>query len=251
MRTFYTLVLLINVFAATAQVPGFMGKRFTIFADANPTPAFLVMNMNNAVIVDLSDGDGTRQRKVNRFAFNVRPQITLEYLIHRSVSLGISYGMPIVGTTRAYYTSPTAEADGLDYKTDEMDVVRGQAFGLHLKLYDFKGSASVPPIGYYRTINVFFTRTNTYDTKTSKAKQFRDDFIYPAVSFGIGRQNMLTKNLLLKTGVEFGWAFVPMNHLEEVDGSWNVQEYSGYSAHQSLFGYYLFNINIGLGYVLF
>ena len=250
MRIIYTLLLVVNVFAATAQVPGYMGKRFTIFADANPTPAFMVMNMNNAVMVNLS-GDDRRTTKVNRFAFNVRPQITLEYLIHRSASLGISYGMPIVGTNRAYYSSPMDEVDGTRYKTDELDVVRGQALGLHLKLYDFRGSASVPPIGYYRTINVFLTRTNTYDTKTSKAKQFRDDFVYPAVSFGIGRQNMLTKNLLLKTGVEFGWAFVPMNHLEEVDGSWTVQEYSGYSVHQSLFGYYLFNINIGLGYVLF
>jgi hypothetical protein len=156
MRTIYTLVLLINVFAAGAQVPGYMGKRFTIFADANPTPAFMVMNMNNAVIVNLS-GDDRRTHKVNRFAFNVRPQVTLEYLIHRSASLGISYGMPIVGTNRAYYTSPTDEADGTRYKTDELDVVRGQAFGFHLKLYDFRGSASVPPIGFYRTFN-----TNQY-----------------------------------------------------------------------------------------
>lgn len=250
MRIIYTLVLLVNVFAAAAQVPGYMGKRFTIFADANPTPAFFVMNMNNTVLVN-PGGDDARTQKVNRFAFNVRPQVTLEYLIHKRVSLGVSYSMPIVGTTRAYYTSAPSEIDGVEYNTDEYDVVKGQALGLHLKFYDFAGSASVPPIGYYRTINIFVTRTNTYDNKKSTAKQFRDDFMYPAVSFGVGRQSMLAKNLLLKTGVEFGWAFVPTNFLTEVEDDWNVQEYSGYSVHQSLAGYYLFNINIGLGYILF
>src|SRR5690349_460760 len=42
-----------------AQVPGFMGKRWAIFLEANPTPAVLVMNSNNEVAVN-PGGDDAR-----------------------------------------------------------------------------------------------------------------------------------------------------------------------------------------------
>jgi hypothetical protein len=141
---------------------------------------------------------------------------------------------------------PVNDVYGID-----QDVVKGQAAGFHIKFFQFGSSASIAPIGFYQTFSVYATMTNTYDTKKSNAKQFKYDFVYPVVTFSLGRQSMIAKNLILKTGVELGWAFVPNNFLEEAEEDWNVQEYAGYNVHRSLFGYYMFNLNVALGYTLF
>lgn len=248
MKFRYALVFIIGAFAAEAQVPGFLGKRFMVFLDANPTPALFVQNINNVVTANL--GDHPRTELVNRFAFNIRPQVTAEYLVFQNFGVGISYSRLMMGTNRAYYDRPQLPGEDIDFLTD-LDVVKGQAAGIHFKFYQFNSSASIPPIGYYQTLSVYFTQTNTYDDKKSTAKQFKNDFTYPVLSLSLGRQSMIAKNLLLKTGVEFGWALVPNNFISEGENSWDAQEYSGYNVHRSLFGYYCFNINIGLGYVVF
>jgi hypothetical protein len=232
----------------SAQVPGFMGKRFSFFIEANPTPALFVQNSNNAVVAN-PGGDQSLPAKENRFAFNVRPQLTFEYLVHRDVSIGLSYSRISIGTARAYLL-PGQDAENHEYNLNP-DVVKGQAMGLHFKFYKFNRSASIAPIGYYQTLSIYGTQTNTYDSKKSKVKQFKNDFVYPVASLGIGRQAMIAKNLILKTGVEIGWAFVPFNFLKETADDWTVQEYSGYNVHRSLFGHYVFNINIAVGYIPF
>ncbi|HEY0742570.1 MAG TPA: hypothetical protein VGD40_13940 [Chryseosolibacter sp.] len=242
---FYLILFCFVAGSAVAQVPGYMGKRLSIFLEGNPTPALFVQNSNNAVIAD-PGGDGANAAKVNRFAFNFRPQASIEYLVHRDVSLGVSYSRISIGTARAYTVDPTHEEQHV-FSLNH-DVVKGQAAGLHLKIFQFKKSASLAPIGFYQGFSVYVTQTNTYDTKKSKAKQFKNDFLYPVAAFTFGRQSMIAKNLLLKTGAEFGWAFVPFNFMTETIDDWNVQEYSGYNVHRSLFGSYLFNLNVAVGY---
>jgi hypothetical protein len=241
------LVFIFLCFSATlsAQVPGFMGKRFTIFLEANPTPAVFVQNANNTVTV--SPGGDARTEDVNRFAFNFRPQATVEYLVHRDISIGLSYSRLSVGTIRGFKRDP-------DFSTEftiNQDVIKGQAAGLHIKLYQFDNSASVAPIGFYQIFSGYLTQSNTYDTKSSKTKQFKNDFVYPVATFAFGRQSMIAKNLIFKTSVELGWSFVPSNFYQETEQDWDDQEFSGYNVHQSLFAYYVFSINVALGYTLF
>lgn len=245
MKSSWLLMMLLFSVAVNAQVPGFMGKRFSVFLEANPTPALFVQNADNQVIVN-PGGDDARTHDENLFAFTFRPQVTLEYLLGRDVSVGFSYSRISVGTTRAYQISEANPNYLIDY-----DVVRGQSIGMHLKMYRFSKSASIAPIGFYTTLSAYLTQTNTYDTKKSKAKQFKNDFVYPVATLGLGRQTMIAKNLLLKTGVEIGWAFVPTNFLSETEDDWTIQEYAGYNVHQSLFGHYILSLNVSLGYTLF
>ena len=244
MRYTVTFAFLLLALSAQAQVPGFMGRRFTVFLDANPTPAIFVQNANNALATYTEE---TRAHKKESYlAYNFRPQITAEYLVHRDVSLGLSYSRISVGTLRGFLTHPDATEFTVDY-----DVVKGQALGIHLKMFGFKKSASIAPIGFYKTLSVYLTQTNTYDNRKSKTKLFEKDFTYPVVSLGIGRQSMITKNVIVKTGIELGWAFVPSNFWSESEDEWTTQEYAGYNVHQSLFGYYMFNVNLGVGYTIF
>jgi hypothetical protein len=249
MRSWFIMAMALATLTAQGQVAGFLGKRFMVFADANPTPALAVQNINNVVIVN-PGGDDARTTKENRFAYNIRPQATIEYLLGKNFGLGLSYSRLMMGTTRAYYTRPHAAEENLEYAID-LDVVKGQAAGLHLKWYMFSQSASPAPIGFYQMVSIYVTQTNTYDNKKATAKQFRDDFIYPVISMSAGRQNMIAKNLLIKAGFEMGWAFVPSNFMVDSESDWDAQDYSGYNVHRSLFGYYLFNIHIGVGYILF
>jgi len=261
MRSGLLIIFSLCMIVCQGQVPGFMGKRFILFADANPTPALFVQNMNNSVIGAREGtgggdgiipivGSGTQTDRSNWFAMNVRPQVTAEYLFARRFSLGVSYSQIMVGTVHGYYDGPmpTKESGEQNQYLRDLDVLKGQATGIHLKMY-FGGL--IAPMGSYQTLSLYLTKTNTYDNKKATVKQFRDDFSYPVVTYSVGRQSMIVKNLLLKTGVEIGWAFVPGNFMFEDSYDWNAQDYSGYSAHRSLFGYYLFNINVGLGYVLF
>jgi hypothetical protein len=148
-----------------------------------------------------------------------------------------------MGTTSGILTGSTLTEYYINY-----DVAKGSAFGIHFKHYLFGRSGSIAPIGFYRTLSLYTTITNTYESKDSNVKKFQNDFIYPAATIGFGRQTMLAKNLLLKTGIEIGWAFVPTNFLSETEDVWNPQEYAGYNLHGSLAGYYLFSLNFALGY---
>ncbi|HEY5747391.1 MAG TPA: hypothetical protein VIU12_15035 [Chryseolinea sp.] len=242
MRSFYLASLLLMTGAVSAQVPGFMGKRFSLFVDANATPAFFIQNDHNQVI---AAGESARTYNSNRLAFTFRPQVTAEYLVGRNLSLGFSYSRISVGTQGARGASTDK-----NYALDD-DVVRGKSLGLELKFFRFKKSASIAPIGFYRTVSVYLTQTNAYDNRGSKAKLFVNDFVYPVVSYGMGRQTMIAKSLLLKTGVEVGWAFTPGNWLREGPDDWNVQEFSGYNVHQSLAGDYAVTLHVALGYTLF
>jgi hypothetical protein len=221
-----------------------MGKRFSIFLEGNPTPALFVQNSNNQVIVS-PGGDDARTYDTNPFAFTFRPQVTLEYLLSRDISMGMSYSKISVGTIRAYQIDEDSP-----YIVNQ-DVVKGQSIGIHLKMYKFSRSSSIPPIGFYHMLSVYLTQTNTYDTKKSSMKQFKNDFVYPVGTIGFGRQTMIAKNLILKTGVEIGWAFVPTNFISETVDDWTIQEYAGYNVHQSLAGHYIFSLNVAIGYTLF
>jgi hypothetical protein len=245
MRKISVVILLVWSLHAIGQVPGYMGKRFSIFLEANPTPALLVQNVNNKVV--FNPGGETACAGTNKFALNIRPQATIEYLVSRDVSLGFSYSRIGMGVSRAY--GPHT-GNGSDYLYD-MDVVRGQSAGFHIKLYHFKQSGSVAPIGYYTAYSGYMTQINSYDTKKSTRKIFLNDFQYPVAAMSFGRQSPLGKNLLLKTGFELGWAFVPYNFISDTPDAWTVQEYAGYHVQRSLFFNYLFSINIALGYIPF
>jgi hypothetical protein len=226
-----------------AQVPGYMGKRFALFLDANATPAFLVQNINNKAIIGNEDTGNS-----SRFAFNFRPQASIEYLVNKRVSLGVSYSHWMVGTNRAYVVEPET-SDVRQLHRLDADVVRGDGAGIHVKFFNYNESNSIPPIGFYHAISVYVSRVNTYDTRKSKEKFFKNDFITPVATYSWGRQSMIAKNVLLKSGVELGWAFVPVNFVAESKDDWSVQEHSGYNVHASLFGYSVLSVNVALGYI--
>ncbi|MTI22554.1 hypothetical protein E1176_16095 [Fulvivirga sp. RKSG066] len=222
----------------SAQVPGFMGKRVSIFLDANLTPALFNQNINNAITFDFEDI--ARTQNINKLAFNYRPQLTFEYLIHRDVAIGLNYSLLKTGTVRNH-----EQANEVNF-----DVIKGNSIGLNLRVYKFKESASVAPIGMFQNFRIEYVTVNSYDDKSSKETLFVNDFQHFVFTYGIGKQHVIANNFLFKYGIEFGYAAVPTNYLDDT-ADWTEQENAGYNVHGSLLGYYLMSVKLGFGSLLF
>jgi hypothetical protein len=247
MKYLLTMIMAIIITAIQAQVPGYLGKRFSLFFDANPTPAFLVQNTNNSIIVRSRDESAYSARN-NPFAFNFRPQLEVDYLIHRDFSLGLLVNYIMIGTATAAdlddaINEPTRVVSG--------GAVKGAAAGVRLKFFRYRKSSSIAPIGLYKTISISAVRVNAFENFSSPSPLLSGNIYAPVVSFGIGRQSMFAKNFLVKTGLEFGFAGVPFDFLTESDDDWTAQEYTRNNLYKSLFAYSLFSLNIAIGYIPF
>ena len=229
-----------------AQVPGYMGKRAWITADFNFAPALFNMNKNHMIIKeDFLDGY-SRAKGQNPWAINYRPEINFEYLTGRDVALGLSWGSVRTGTIKEL-ESHNPEIAGTYY-----DILKGNAFGVHIKKFKFDKSASIAPIGYYWKLGLLATRFNTYSSNESKKGQFSETVTNPVITLGIGKQKVLFDRLLLNTGMEFGYSFMPKDTTD--DGSTTTSHPNDVSIHHvysSMLGYYLFNLKVSCGYLAF
>jgi hypothetical protein len=246
MKTTATLILILVTIGLHAQVPGYLGKRFTLFLEANPTPAFLVQNTNNALI--FHPGSESFAGKRNPLAFNLRPQVELDYLVHRDFSIGFRGSYVMAGTTRAMDIS---DESGEFMSVFDPAVIKGQSLGINLKFFRFKKSASIAPIGFYKNISIMVSMANVYGRMSSNEKIHGADVVAPVVAFGLGRQSIIARNILLKTGFELSFTGVQMNFLTEREEDWSAEEFTKYNMHRSLFSYNLFTLNVALGYISF
>lgn len=190
--------------------------------------------------------DGARAKGENLLAINYRPQFTFEYLISRDVALGLSYSIIRTGTIKDLeHANP--EIDGWHY-----DHLRGNAFGLHMKKFKFNKSASIAPIGYYWTLGMTAAKFNTYSSKEGKTGQFSKDVLNPVATLGVGKQRVFFDKIIINSGAEFGWSFMPRDMIDE-DTSTNshLQYESIHHAFSSMLGYYIFNMKLSVGYLAF
>lgn len=230
-----------------AQVPGYMGKRAWVSADFNFAPAFFNMNQNHNVVKVMVEGEG-RAKGQNIWALNYRPQFNFEYLVGRDVALGLSYSLIRTGTVKEL-ESANPEIDGMHH-----DILKGNSFSIHLKKFKFDKSASIAPIGYYWTLGVAATKFNTYNSRESSFGQFSKDVVNPLITIGGGKQKVLFDRLIVNSGIEFGWSFLPKDMVDEVKGngiSPHPHDLSIHHAYSSLFGYYIFNLKLSCGYLAF
>ena len=245
--SFYAIVMtFLFVQVSQAQVPGYMGKRAWVTADLNFAPAFFNMNKNHNVVRDIFDGEA-RAKGTNLLAINYRPQFSFEYLVGRDVALGLSYNIIRTGTVKELertYTDP--EIGGMYY-----DILKGNSLGVHMKKFKFDKSASIAPIGYYWTLGIAATKFNTYSSKESKQGQFSKDVINPVVTFGSGKQKVLFDKLILNSGVEFGWSFLPKESFDGHGTNSHLHAESIHHAFNSMLGYYIFNLKLSVGYLAF
>ncbi len=251
MKHLYTLLFVI-CFAplAIAQVPGYMGKRAWVSANFNVAPALFNMNQNHMSTRASVLGRESRARGQNFLAINYRPQLTFEYLISRDVALGLSYSFVKTGTVKEL-ASDNPEIDGIHY-----DILKGNTIGVHMKNFRFSHSASIAPIGYYWTLGFGITKFNTYHGKQGKVGQFTKDVMNPVITIGTGKQQVLFDRLVINSGVEFGWSFMPKDakdilDADEMNAGEHPESLSIHHAYGSLLGYYVFNLKLAVGYLAF
>ena len=233
---------------ASAQVPGYMGKKAWVTADFNFAPAFFNMNQNHMVMKKGVLDTEARAKGQNVWAINYRPEFNFEYLVGRDVALGLSYSLLKTGTVKEL-ESTNPEIDGFHH-----DILKGNAIGFHLKKFKYSKSASIAPIGYYWKLGIAASRWNTYSSKESTIGQFSKTVTNPVLTLGVGKQKVLFDRFLLNTGMEFGWSFLPKDVVDEIKGNEitpHAHDVSIHHAYSSMFGYYLFNMKVSVGYLAF
>lgn len=238
MRYCVILLLLCSAVIAKAQVPGYMGKRFSVFAQGYMFPAIFVANTRSELIYN-----NETYQTYNPLAFTARPQVTVEYLIKKDFAMGLSYNQFAMGTAKQL--EDPNDPGSYIYNAD---VVRGQSIGLHFKFYRPNTLAAVAPLGMYCTGSIYYSIFNTYDDRKSTKKQLAKDLGRPVLAVEFGRQSMIAKRVLLKTGIEVGCAVTAFNLSESMD---DQEEDASWLAQKSVFGYYVFNFNVGVGYLVF
>jgi hypothetical protein len=245
MKYWIYIGMLVFSLGGHAQVPGYLGKRFSVLLDANPSPALLNQNTNNS-IVTTSNGEAYGRKRL--FAFNIRPEVELNYLLHRDVSVGLSYGLSGTGTV---YGRRLSEDNVVEEFTPAFGVLKGQFAGVSFKFFSFKKSASIAPIGYYKSVSMQVSRVNAYSDLQSTQRLVPNDVISPVLFLGFGRQSMITRNVLLKTGVQVGLTIVATRAITEDQASWSEEEFSKLHLQRSIAAYNLVNFQIALGYIPF
>jgi hypothetical protein len=240
------LILTLAGFSLKAQVPGYLGKRFTVFLDANPFPALVAPNMNNALV--FQSDTRTFVGKRNAFAFNIRPQLEIDYLVSRDFSLGLFANYILTGTTTATELTDTNGELSTAYQNG---VVKGQSAGITLKFFSFRKSASIAPIGFYKSVTVGLTRANVYERMDSDKKVIEKDLLAPVLYLGIGRQSVVARNILVRTGLVIGVTGVPFDFLTSDEQAWPPSDFNRHFLHRSLFAYNVVNFSVAVGYIPF
>ncbi len=229
------ILLLISTLTASAQVPGFMGKRALLMLDFNPAPALLNMNVNHKVTADIT-GEA-RAAATNPFAFNIRPQLSFEYLLGKSIAMGMNLQQVVTGTIIDEDAMTTYGGYG---------VLKGNAAGISLKFYKFRKGGAVAPLGLYSSLNLDMYKINAYSSLRNKTKLLQEDINYPVASWGFGKQFMPVPRLLVGTGAEIGLAFISIDENEST-----ASLYTREAVEMSTFAYHLFNFKVSVGYMLF
>lgn len=258
MKKLLTAALVSISCLAAAQVPGYLGKRFSIGYSVNLWPSYLHPGAN-------SEDDG-------ELGLNVMHSANIEYTIKNRTNFCASLQYLHTGLDHSYtlngYTSSSSyygpEQETFNYKPKSKLPIQQYTTGASIGFKFFK-RGFFAPVGKYTKVDltVFFNTMSyekdafyydTYKTATpigtgnSKSTSF-------SLGYSIGRQRVIANRLVLDFGMRF--AIVPAAVLsvlaDNFNESGNTQpddELKHY-ANQRLFGEQLVNFHIGLSFLAF
>ncbi len=230
------LILFIITTCASAQVPGFRGKKFSIKYD---------IGINHPAIVG-------RSGKLPMLFHNV----SLDYVVSRAWTVGIKYGFmtynapverTVFGSEVGYYGS-TGNFNSYDYKGR---YTQHTVSFIAKKFFIKKGYLA--PVGRYVLLGVYYQYVDDHFAKL-KASGYDpygySEYIvqgrrgiahYAGFSFGLGRHFVVARRMLVDLGFTIsGSPFYPLNGSEEQQ-----------AVYRDLALRNLFQLRLGLGVLAF
>lgn len=261
--------LLTNLFA---QVPGYMGKRFSI----GYSNYFLPSGLGPGANAESSE-------PLTTIGLNTTHCLNMEYIIKSRTNICLSLQTAKTGMTpgemgfssyNGYnsYDYYTVTYNPKPYKPMQ---IRAINFGIGFKFFQ---SGSLAPIGKYKKLELLFMFNHLtykrdgftyYDNSYSGYGQYRTltvgkgdyQFNTFAITYAIGRSRVLFDKLIFDCGIRFGltpagvWGYVNQNgdflDTSSSSGTLAAEQDFRYHANMRMFRCQLFNFHIGLSFLAF
>lgn len=273
MKCKFLLFFLAFGLLSSAQVPGYMGKRFSI----GYSNYFLPTGFGPGANADSPEVLSTA-------GLNTTHCLNLEYIIKSSTNFCVSLQTAKTGMNpgeiAVYAYDPyTNNSQYYSFKYDEKPYKPMQIRAVNLGLgFKFFQSGSLSPIGKYKKVELLFMfnhltyKKNSftyYDSYYSTYGAYRTatvgtgdyQFNTFAIAYTIGRSRVLFDKLVFDCGVRFGvtpagiWGYVNQNgdFLNSSSSSYvlAIEKDFRYHTNMRMFRYQLFNFHIGLGFLAF
>lgn len=259
MKIRLTLFCLAFSVIAAAQVPGYMGKRFSIGYSLNAGPSLWGPSAGNN-----EDGE---------LGINLLHSVNLEYGIRNRTNFCASVQFFKTGLSNdATFTAPSYDPQSsysenvqTDYKDPDKLPMQLHTTNISLGLKFFK-RGFLAPVGKYTKLdltiflnNVTYDKNSFYYDGTTKVTQPIGTGTFKSTSFAIGyslgRQHVYFNCLIVDTGVRF--AVVPNYLLNEAGSQFNdnynppVERQFKKVVNERIFGSQLINFHIGLSFLAF
>lgn len=138
-------ILMLTVFSAIAQTPGFAGKRFSVHGGLGLTPALYNAVYNNKDFEPTTSLPG--------IGLNVTPAFSAEYVLSKGLSVGAGMMFNSLNKPLDYFEDDREgfseyEAHGFYGETK----VKSKYWNIYLKFYRYQKNGSIAPIGRFHQL---------------------------------------------------------------------------------------------------
>ena len=256
MKKIIKLVFLLTIIInsnITAQVSGYMGKRFLISWNTYSSPNFYALYSENGYY-DVA-------KKTTKPSFlQLNNRIEASYIISRHIGLGLNVGLI---NTRSYFIEQRLDSSESNYSGDyqvnyfqNSNKVSGYSIGFTYKYYY---SNWIAPLGKYFQIDIFrsyFKITDFYNKPNfSKVKNLNLNLKSLGINFTFGKSRVYFDRIIISTGLQLGVSDGLLYTNSSMQTIYDYDNEDIYLLRKNSRAWYawstLFNFHLGIGFLAF
>lgn len=244
-----TAAIIILCSCVQAQVPGYMGKKLSFYYAPSIFLSFKNPSWDEGII-----------------GINLRNDFAADYVVSKSVSVGASAKFVATKLDHAFYYTTSNGGYVEDAYSGDVQL-KGTLFSVYLKNFAFQKRGFLAPVGVYRKFEFVYgkvkghsgdlvpvTDLNYHFVSDFDELHFKNEENIFGFIFSFGRQSLFFDRLFVNTGGSIG--FLPSG-LFSGAGLASGDEYYGNEQNYKddvqvrTSRYFLFNIDLGVGVLLF
>ncbi len=249
------LVLLLLTVTLKAQVPGYMGKKFSAGYDFH----FYF----GGIDPDARIYDATYNLYQPSIFFNKFHEVHADYVLSKKYSVGLAY--QFFKTGQFYAESGNSPGYGY-YSASNYLNMSCSSIMVNNKFFFYNNGTALAPIGNYGQIGVGVVTARSVakvvgsDYSTIAINKFvtHENVNTPIIAFGLGNQSLLFDRLIIDVGVEGaflpftikGWAHDLSNNYS-VYGTYPREENARNAILTRMQTFYVSSVKFGVGVLLF
>ncbi|MDZ4758308.1 MAG: hypothetical protein SGJ10_09235 [Bacteroidota bacterium] len=233
MKKITIICLLFTAFCkgAWAQVPGFIGKKFSASAGLMFFPAFNATYNNRENILPILGGE------ISFFGMNWIKNLNLDYAKSRTTTVGLDYQ----NMRTSDFVVPSTSSS--NHKA--IRYVHANSVGVNFKIFN-EDKGALAPIGNFQKLGLNMLLTRSYDSLDNILKAYPTKNHFLTFTYGFGKRIILYKYFTFTYGVDMT-IMLDQSFVTPIDGN-DIRRYydAGFVRTRSM---KLINAHASIGYV--